>query len=171
MEISVRKYRKEDWNAICTVHDRSRPDELKGSFDPAAFVPLADDPEGKYIADCDMYVAEVDSKVIAFAGVDAPYFAWLYVDPEFYRKGIGRLLVRHCLPLLGEDAWAYACGNNEPALTLYLSEGFVIESRFRGKNAGYEGDTVRIALNPEKEGWKKPNESDDATTDQGAGSL
>ena len=45
MDFNIRNYRPDDWPAICRVHDRSRPDELRGSFDARAFVPLAQDPE------------------------------------------------------------------------------------------------------------------------------
>ena len=38
--ITDRDYQDADWKAICQVHDRARPDELKGSCDPRAFVPI-----------------------------------------------------------------------------------------------------------------------------------
>lgn len=159
MDVTIRDYRPEDWAAICRVHDRSRPDELRGSFDARAFIPLADDPEHEYIAECTMFVAQRGAEVVAFAGIDAPYLAWLYVDPAHYRTGIGRSLLRHCLARLDENAWTQACGNNDAALALYLSEGFKIESRFTGGNAGYQGPSARLALNPERQGWMKPKQS------------
>ena len=159
MHLRIRDYRPDDWAAICRVHDRSRPDELRGSFDARAFIPLAEDPEGEYIAECTMFVAERGDEVVGFAGIDEPYLAWLYVDPAHYRLGIGRALLRHCLARLGEDAWTQACGNNEAALDLYVSEGFVIESRFTGENAGYPGPSARLALRPERAGWKQPKKS------------
>jgi len=159
MDVMIRDYRPEDWAAICRVHDRSRPDELRGSFDARAFIPLADDPEHLYIAQCTMFVAVDGDEVVAFAGVDEPYLAWLYVDPAHYRRGIGRALLRHCLARLGDDAWTQGCGNNDAALSLYLSEGFKVESRFTGDNAGYKGPSFRLALHPERQGWKKPKRS------------
>ena len=39
--IMIRAYCETDWAAVCAVHDRARPDELRGSCDPRAFVPLA----------------------------------------------------------------------------------------------------------------------------------
>jgi ribosomal protein S18 acetylase RimI-like enzyme len=141
------------------VHDRSRPDELRGSFDARAFVPLALDAEGEYINVCDMSVAQHGDDVVGFAGIDEPYFAWLYVDPAHYGRGIGRALLRHCLARLGEDAWTLACGNNDRAIGLYLSEGFTVESRFIGDNAGYQGPVARLALHPERRGWERPNKS------------
>ena len=97
--------------------------------------------------------------MVGFAGIDDPYLAWLYVDPAYYRRGIGRALLEHCLERLGPDAWAIACGNNTPALDLYLGEGFVIERRFDSENAGYAGPAVRLALDPERRGWTKPTKS------------
>ena len=159
MDVIIRNYRADDWPAVCRVHDRSRPDELRGSFDTRAFIPLAEDPEGEYISACTMFIAQLGDDVAGFAGIDEPYLAWLYVDPAYYRRGIGRALLRHCLARLGEDAWTRACGNNEAALSLYLSEGFVIESRSIGDNAGYKGPSARLALHPERQGWMKAKKS------------
>jgi len=155
MDFEIRDYRPSDWESICRVHDRSRPDELRGSFDARAFIPLALDPEGEYINACEMFVAQQDRDVVAFAGIDNPYFAWLYVDPAFYGRGIGRALLRHCLQRLDEDAWTLACGNNDRAINLYVSEGFEVESRTIGDNAGYKGAAARLALHPERQGWTK----------------
>jgi GNAT superfamily N-acetyltransferase len=148
------------------VHDRSRPDELRGSFDARAFIPLADDPEGEYIEVCDMFIAEDGGDVVGFAGVDDPYLAWLYVDPAQYRRGIGRALLTHCLDRAQDDAWTLACGHNTPALDLYLGEGFVVESRFTGENAGYKGPTARLALHPERRSWARPKASEISNRDR-----
>ena len=98
--------------------------------------------------------------IVGFAGVDAPYLAWLYVDPAHYRRGIGRSLLRVCLDRVNDDAWTLACGNNTPALSLYESEGFVVQERFVGKNAGYRGASARLALEPHRRGWTKPKRSE-----------
>lgn len=166
MEIVIREYLPADWPAVCRVHDRSRPDELRGSFDARAFIPLAEDPEGEYIKACTMFIAQEGDQVVGFAGIDEPYLAWLYVDPAHYHRGIGRALLRHCVARLGEDAWTSACGNNVAALALYLSEGFVIESRFIGDNAGYKGPSTRLALHPERQGWTKVKKSKVAGPDE-----
>ncbi|MDF1799408.1 MAG: GNAT family N-acetyltransferase [Planctomycetota bacterium] len=167
----IRPYSPDDWAAVCRIHDRARPDELAGSFDPRAFVPLADDVEAEQLKACDIFVAEVPRsqassgggrpggggadpveraavqlEVAAFVAVDGSYLAWLYVDPAHYRKGLGRALLRFALERLGPDAWTISCGHNEPALALYLSEGFRVVKRSTGNNAGYEGPTVRLSL-------------------------
>ena len=148
------------------MHDRSRPDELRGSFDARAFIPLAEDPEGEYIKACTMFVAQHGEDVVGFAGIDEPYLAWLYVDPAHSRHGVGRALLRHCLARLSEDAWTIACGNNDAALSLYLSEGFVIASRYAGENGGYEGPVVRLALNPARQGWTKQKKSEASASEK-----
>jgi GNAT superfamily N-acetyltransferase len=158
--LTIRDYATGDWPDVCRVHDRSRPDELRGSFDERAFIPLAEDPEGKYIDACEVFVAEVEGELVGFAGIDTPYLAWLYVQPSHYRQGIGHALLKHSLERLGDDAWAITCGNNTGALDLYLKAGFVVEKRFSGENGGYEGPLVRIALNPDRRGWLKRNKSD-----------
>jgi len=166
MDFAIRDYRPSDWSAICQVHDRSRPDELRGSFDSRAFVPLAQDPEGEYIKECDMFVAEIGGDVVGFAGIDDPYLAWLYVDPAHYGHGVGRALLRHCLDRLSADAWTLACGNNNRAIDLYLSEGFVVESRFIGDNAGYKGPSARLALYPERRGWTRKKKSENQSHEE-----
>ena len=105
MDVIIRDYRSDDWPAVCRVHDRSRPDELRGSFDARAFIPLAEDPEGEYISACAMFIAHDGDDVVGFAGIDDPYLAWLYVDPRalppWNRPGtpeaLPRSLERGCL--------------------------------------------------------------------------
>ena len=160
MELTIRDSSTDVWPAICKLHDRARPGELRGSFDARTFVPLAEDPEGATLAACEVFVARDGDEVIGFAGIDVPYLAWLYVDPAHYRRGVGRALLDHCLERLGEDAWTISCGNNTAALDLYLGRGFSVEKRFTGNNAGYEGPVVRLALDPEARGWLKPKRSD-----------
>ena len=167
-DFTIREYAADDWAAVCRVHDLSRPDELRGSFDARAFIPLAEDPEGQYINFCDMYIAQPGDDVVGFAGIDDPYLAWLYVDPAYYRRGIGRALLRHCLVRMSDDAWTRACGNNTAALGLYLSEGFVVVQRYIGENGGYKGPAARLALHPERRGWTRPKRSE-APGRQGAG--
>ena len=64
--ITIREYKDDDWAAICSVHDRARPDELRGSCDPRAFVPLAEDPEAEDIHRCRKFVASEGKRVVGF---------------------------------------------------------------------------------------------------------
>ncbi len=147
--ITIREYSDEDWDAICRVHDRSHPDELRGSCDPRAFVPLAEDAEYRedFLRSRKLLACEND-RVIGFVGVDGDYVSWLYVDPEHYGRGIGRQLLRRGMELAGRGAFTIALAGNARALFLYESEGFVVTGTFECENAGYPCTCVRLALNP-----------------------
>jgi hypothetical protein len=79
--VIIRAYCDDDWPAVCAVHDRARPDELRGSCDPRAFVPLADEQEDA--ADFQRsrkFVACIGDQIVGFVGVDGTYLSWLYAD-------------------------------------------------------------------------------------------
>ncbi len=145
MSLFVRKYQpKQDWPAICEIHNLARPYELEGSFDPRAFVPLEQDPQRAHLHQCTVFVAQEKQTILGFAGIEGSYIAWLYVHPLHHRKGVGTALLQHCLALAAENPWAIACANNTNALNLYFKEGFVVEKEFIGDNAGYLGPLVKI---------------------------
>ena len=142
--ITYRAYQEEDWNAICQIHDRARPDELLGSCDPRGFIPIEPDKEVEDLKKCWKYVACDDELVVGFVGVDDKYLAWLYVDPAQYGKGIGRELLRISLEQIGERAWTIVLDGNRKAMKLYESEGFREVRRFAGENNGYPVTCVRM---------------------------
>ena len=142
--ITYRAYQEEDWNAICQIHDRARPDELLGSCDPRGFIPIEQDKEVEELKKCWKYVACDNELVVGFVGVDDKYLAWLYVDPAQYGKGIGRELLRIGLEQIGERAWTIVLDGNRKAMKLYESEGFREVKRFAGENNGYPVTCVRM---------------------------
>jgi len=142
---TTRDYRDDDWPAICAVHDRARPLELAGGCDPRAFVPLADDPEGAEIADCRVRVAcDAEGTVVGFSAARDSYVAWLYVDPDHHRRGLGRRLLREALDVTGPRAWTVAQRDNAAARALYASEGFVVTRTWDDQEAGYPCTVVRL---------------------------
>jgi ribosomal protein S18 acetylase RimI-like enzyme len=142
--ITYREYQEPDWTAICQIHDRARPDELRGSCDPRAFVPIEQDEEVEDLKSSRKFVASLDEEVVGFVGLDDNYLAWLYVDPAHYGKGIGRELLRMGLREIGEGAWTIVLDGNRNAIKLYESEGFREVKRFAGDNAGYPCTCVRM---------------------------
>lgn len=145
--ITIRPYTNDDWAAICRVHDLARPHELRGSCDPRAFVPLAEDAE--YADDIHRsrkWVACAGEQVVAFAGVDGNYISWLYVDPSYWGQGLGRQLLRLVIGEAGPTAYTITLVNNSTARHLYESEGFKVVATFDGDNAGYPCTCVRLAL-------------------------
>lgn len=144
--IEIRSIKNKDWPGVIRVHDAARPDELKGSCDPRAFVPLAEDPEFEELKSSRVWVAEEKDQVVGFTAVDGTYLGWLYVDPDCYGRGIGRALLRRALEeQKGEEAWTIVLAGNTPALNLYRSEGFQVVDRFESDNAGYPCTCLRLS--------------------------
>ncbi|MFO1096236.1 MAG: GNAT family N-acetyltransferase [Planctomycetaceae bacterium] len=148
-QITVRAYCDADWQAVCAVHDRARPDELRGSCDPRAFVPLAEEQEdAEDFQRSRKFVACLGEQVVGFVGIDGTYLSWLYVDPAHYGQGIGRRLLRLGVQCIGPEAWTVVLVGNMRARRLYESEGFHIVSTSEGTNAGYPCTSMRLALTP-----------------------
>lgn len=142
--ITYREYNDADWKAICQIHDRARPDELRGSCDPRGFIPIEQDKEAEELKKCWKFVACVDEQVIGFIGVDDKSLAWLYIDPSHYGKGIGRALLQIGLREIGDGAWTIVLDRNATAMKLYESEGFRETKRFPGENNGYPVTCVKM---------------------------
>jgi ribosomal protein S18 acetylase RimI-like enzyme len=151
--VVIRPYCDADWPAVCAVHDRARPDELRGSCDPRAFVPLAeeqDDPES--FQRSRKFVACRGAQIVGFVGIDGTYLSWLYVDPAYYGQGIGRRLLRVGLQLIGSQAWTVVLAGNLRARWLYESEGFQVVRMYDSANAGYPCTCLQLALSPAPSG-------------------
>lgn len=145
----IRPYSAEDWDALCRIHDAARPDELKGSCDPKAFVPLNEEPEAEELRHSTVLVAQDDDEVIGFSAVDDNYLGWLYVHPDHYHKGIGRRLLQEALQLVSGEAWTTVLAGNRPAIALYRSEGFDEVARFESDNEGYPCTCLRMKRSAE----------------------
>jgi len=146
--INIRPYHDQDWPAVAQVHDAARPDELEGSCDPRAFVPLEHDPEAEELKTSRIWVAEADGQVVGFTAVDGAYLGWLYVDPDCYGQGIGRALLQRALQKQRGQSWTIVLEGNTPALKLYRSEGFELVDRFESDNAGYPCTCLRLERQP-----------------------
>ena len=142
--LTYREYQDTDWKDICQIHDRGRADELRGSCDPRAFVPIEQDKEVDELKTSRKFVACDDEKVVGFVGLDDKYLAWLYIDPSHYGKGIGRELLKMGIHEIGAGAWTIVLDGNHRAISLYESEGFQEVKRFAGDNAGYPCTCIRM---------------------------
>ena len=149
MDVELRSYQPEDWPQMCSLHDRARIDELRGSVDLAAFIPLeqAAEPEGLF--DGEVWVACLGERIAGFVAASDDEITWLYVDPDVYRRGIGRRLLRHAVAQCGPEVTTEALSGNQAAIQLYQSEGFEIVETRTGRLTGNEqfsatGHTMRL---------------------------
>ncbi|WP_179957492.1 GNAT family N-acetyltransferase [Exilibacterium tricleocarpae] len=137
--IKIRPYKSCDWPRLCEIHDLSRLDELGLTVGTDAFLTLEQTAENEGLFDNKLCVAEVDGTVQGFVAYSDGELAWLYVDPDFYRKGVGRALVRRAVADSAPVMELELLEGNTPALELYLSEGFKVIRRMEGRLAGNEG--------------------------------
>ncbi|MDY0908659.1 GNAT family N-acetyltransferase [Microbacterium sp. CFBP9034] len=137
MTVAIRPYEPRDWDDIARIHDAARVDELRGAGLLDAYLDLAATYENEGLFDDEVWVAELDGRVAGFIAGSREEITWAYVDPELYRRGIGRALIEHMLSqATGPVELEVLDGNS--ARAFYESVGFVIESTKTGKLAGYE---------------------------------
>ena len=136
--IKLRKYKTSDWEAISKIHDEARLDELKGSVDLNAFIPLKKAAFAEGLFGGDIIIAECESQAVGFIGYNKKTIDWLYVSPLHYRKGIGKMLIEYVLEKSDGEIRIAVLKNNLPALNLYKKMGFKEERTFKGPMIGAE---------------------------------
>lgn len=129
-----RDYRPEDRQAIGAVHDAARKTELRLAGLEEAFLPLeiAGEREGLF-AYPGLFVAEDGGRVRGFAACTEEELAWLYVDPEHMRRGIGRGLAEFALARFPGIRTVEVLVGNTPARALYEKEGFCLTGLEKGR--------------------------------------
>lgn len=144
----IRDYKPEDWDTICKIFDLAKPDEMRGSCNTNAVLPLTEDKNLiQLFNNSRIIVAALDEEIVGFAGFSGQLISWLFVDPAYYRQGIGKKLLDTVLSYVGEKAYLNVAKYNEPAKTLYFSRGFHIVNEYHGLYNGFEAVALRLALN------------------------
>jgi GNAT superfamily N-acetyltransferase len=142
MSITVRAYQESDWDAVARIHDTARLDELRMSVGPEAFLDLAATYDSEGLFDGDVWVAELDGRVAGFIAFSDDEVTWTYVDPASYRRGVGRVLLRHVLGRAARPVELTVLDGNLPARALYEREGFVLQETRTGPLVGNESFTA-----------------------------
>lgn len=137
MTVTIRPYESRDWDGICRIHDAARLDELDGAGLRDAYLGLAATYENEGLFDDEVWIAELDGRVAGFLAGSRGEITWAYVDPQLYRRGIGRALVAHMLSLATGPVELEVLDGNS-ARAFYESVGFVRESTTTGRLAGNE---------------------------------
>lgn len=142
-KIMIRNYDKTDWIEVCRVFDLSKPCELATGGVGESFVPLAKDERRiAQFSKCTVIVWEEFGAIRGFAGYAESYIGWLFVEPEAFRHGIGRSLLRQVVTRIEGEPWLWTMKHNEAALALYQSEGFEIVQERQSQN----GDMPCVAV-------------------------
>ena len=145
MMLTVRAYEKTDWTAIEQIHDSAWAIELKLAGLEESFLPLKISAEREgLLAYPGLFVAEAGQRIAGFAACTEEELAWLYVDPSYMRKGIGRCLSEYALRQFPGIRFVEALKGNEPARKLYEGLGFTVVSIETGRMPGDEEFTVEV---------------------------
>ena len=144
--MNIRSYIKSDWNDLCKVHDLARADELKSASLEGAFLPLEVAAERENLFGYEVLVAECGNKVHGFIAFDNEEIAWLYVNPQMYRKGVGKALVEKALALSNTSFSIEVLEGNSSALNFYKHCGFKEIGIDSGSMPGNENFTVTVHL-------------------------
>jgi ribosomal protein S18 acetylase RimI-like enzyme len=94
--------------------------------------------------DSAVLVGEVGGRVVGFAGNRGNFVSWLFVHPEFRRRGVAARLLRQVLLPLKGPVELNVAKNNQPAQALYEKAGFKLAEEFVGQWNGYECRVARL---------------------------
>ncbi|MCH1918357.1 N-acetyltransferase [Shewanella sp. A3A] len=94
-----------------------------------------------YIPASEVYVFEVDSKVVGFYALYENNLAAIFVSPAFQGKGIGKQLLSHAKAqraVLGLSVYK----ENQASYQFYLSQGFTVVSEQLDEHTGHPEFTM-----------------------------
>ena len=94
-----------------------------------------------YIPASEVYVFEVDSKVVGFYALYENNLAAIFVSPAFQGKGIGKQLLSHAKDqraVLGLSVYK----ENQASYQFYLSQGFTVVSEQLDEHTGHPEFTM-----------------------------
>ena len=122
-EITIRRARAEESDALATLFRRSRTTALP--FLPDLHTPEEDRTffrERVFVA-CEVWVADVNGTPAGFCAVRAGWVDHLYVDPAQQRRGVGAALLRTAMEANDRLLlWTFQCNTN--ARRFYEAHGF-----------------------------------------------
>jgi ribosomal protein S18 acetylase RimI-like enzyme len=145
--MNIRQYSDTDWKEVEKIYNLSKPDEMRGSVDLQALIPLKEDSNAiKLFQDSEIIVMEENDKIIGFAGNKGNYISWLFVHPNHRKKKVARKLLNKILSTLKGSIVLNVAQNNNAANNLYESLGFKIEKKFIGNFNGFESKTMTLKL-------------------------
>jgi ribosomal protein S18 acetylase RimI-like enzyme len=123
--MKIRSYHEKDWPRICEIHDLARLDELRSASLEEAFLPLEIAAEKEGLFEYELLVSERNGVVVGFLAHDEEEIAWLYVDPNCYRSGAGKALVKAVIEGSSGTMSIEVLRGNKAALEFYKTCGFV----------------------------------------------
>src|SRR5260221_14569731 len=104
---------------------------MRGVVDASSIPPLEAAPDMKALFhDSQILVMENADRVVGFGGSRGTFITWLFVHPQYRRKGVGQALVREMLARLDGTITLNVATTNMAAHNLYKRMGFTVEREF-----------------------------------------
>ena len=153
--IHIRPYQDADFAHICQIHDPARQNELALAGLADAFLPLSIAAPKEGLFAYHVYVAEYDGIVAGFIAFSEDEIAWLYVNTNYSRRGIGTSLLRYAMQFTDDEVSVEVLAGNSPAIALYSSFGFAIQETLSGKMPGNEAFPVTVHVMKRLNGKKQ----------------
>ena len=129
IDFVIREYRSEDFDAVTILwriaRERALPDfqRKKGHF----FYQDQDYFRDQILKKNKVWVVEVDEQIIAFIAIADSFIDQLYVHPDYWRQGIGEMLLNFAREKSPDHLWLYTLQVNVNARAFYEKNGFVPE--------------------------------------------
>jgi len=89
-------------------------------------------------------VLESGGRIVGFGGSRGTSITWLFVHPEYRRKGVARALVLEMLARLVGTVALNVATTNVAAYNLYKRVGFTVEREFVGQFNGHACPVARL---------------------------
>lgn len=125
----IREYRAEDFDAVTILWRISREKSLpefqleKGHF----FFEDRNYFQNFVLKNNQVWVVEVENHPVGFMAMNKDFVDQLYIDPDYQRRGIGRLLLDFAREQSPEHLWLYTLQVNVNARAFYEKHGFIAE--------------------------------------------
>ena len=79
------------------------------------------------LAHNDVWVADVDGRVVGFMAIAGDFIDQLYIHPDFQRRGLGKAFLDFAKERSPEHVWLYTLQINTNGRAFYEKNGFVAE--------------------------------------------
>lgn len=145
-KIIIRDYTENDWTYIENIHDKARLNELSLANLSDAFVPLKEAAISEGLFDYTLKLATFNNDIpVGFVAYSENEIAWIYVDTDYSRRGVGSSLIRYAIDQIKHRPINLeVLSGNQPAIKLYESFGFKIIETLNGKMPGNEDFDVTV---------------------------
>lgn len=144
MNFLIRKYCPQDFECICEIFSLSKKVEMSYSGVGIEIISLEKDEKLKSDFDSSqIIVAEFGEEILGFAGKNNDYISFMFVQPDYFGKGIGKALLNEIL-IYCPSAHLAVLKENIPAINLYKSFGFEIEKEFEGVYNGIKCNALKM---------------------------